>query len=115
MLQGGTLSNTLVSAPELLLRGAGGQAARGDASRRPAGHARSVIAQGAATPEERQENHDRRGRIAGSPEQGYLERMRQRFPGGERMLSRDLLASLIREMSGEVEADARGRYVDRYL
>jgi len=31
------------------------------------------------------------------------------------MLARDLLASLIREMSGEVDADARGRYVDRYL
>ncbi len=115
MLQGGTLSNTLVSTAEILLRAAGEQVARGDASRRPAGRARIIIEQGVASPEQKKESQGSRGRFAGSPEQGYLERMRQRFPGGEKMLARDLLASLIREMSGEVDADARGRYVDRYL
>ncbi len=115
MLLGGTLSNTPVSAQEVLLRAAGERAARGDASRRSAGHARITIEQGVVSPEQKKENPGSRARTAGSPEQGYLERMRQRFPGGEKMLARDLLASLIREMSGEVDADARGMYVDRYL
>jgi len=49
-----------------------------------------------------------------SPESGYLARRQARFQGGERVLARDLLASLIREMSGSID-EGRGRFVNLFV
>ncbi|RME33757.1 MAG: hypothetical protein D6786_06815 [Gammaproteobacteria bacterium] len=112
MLHGIATSTSQPPVADTLPRTAHERSAAGGATRRSGGRAGIVIEQEAVT---RQGVAGEGRRAIHDPEELYLARMRQRFPGGERMLARDLLASLIREMSGEVTADVRGTYIDRYL